>query len=66
MLLLKIRLKIALDLSNGPDTEEFEFHNHDEIQKFFSDFSKLSITQTQVKKDGVPIGTIFEGEADNA
>lgn len=66
MLLLKIRLKIALDLSNGPDLEEFEFHNHDEITNFFSDFPKLGITQTHVKKDGVPVGTIFEGEADNA
>ena len=62
MLLLKIHLKTALDLANGPQIEEIEFESLDEIKYVFRYFPNLKITDHEILKNGVPVGKIYEGD----
>jgi hypothetical protein len=65
MVILKVRLKIALDLTAGPDIEEIEFRDIEEIIKIFKPFPKITISGHKLLKDNYPVGEIFEiSEAD--
>jgi hypothetical protein len=61
MLLVKIHLKTALELTRGPEIEDMEFETHKQIVDTFDGKFELKVNEKNITKHNVPVGTIMEG-----
>lgn len=62
MLILKINLRLAIELTKGPNMEELEFNDIQEIEELFRFFPTLKVSNNSVLKNNIPVGKIYEGE----